>query len=144
MAWNLTESLDYYRRQGAPADQSALIALLMEIQQEHGGSIPKPFLAVIADYYGVKEALLNAIIRRIPRLRLSDSHTLEICTGPNCGKSAALAKTAEMLCAAHPGKIVLKFTPCMRMCGKGPNLKWDGKLYHKADNALLADLTSNL
>ena len=36
--------------------------------------------------------------------------------------------------------ITVKFAPCMRLCGKGPNLKWDGKLYHKADENLLKEL----
>ena len=140
MAWNLSEALDYYKRMGAPADQNALISLLTEIQQEHSGSIPKAILPDIAAYYGTKEALLMAIIRRIPRLNLSDVHTLELCAGPNCGKAAALAKAAETLCAAHPGKIILKFTPCMRMCGKGPNIRWDGKIYNGADEALIRSL----
>ena len=140
MAWNLREALDYYKRQGAPADQSALISLLTEVQQEQGGSIPKYLLTEIAGYYAVKESLLLAIIRRIPRLRLADTHLLEVCAGPNCGKSAALATYAEKLCASHPGKITLRFVPCMRLCGKGPNVKWDGTLYHKADEALLNQL----
>ena len=38
MGWNLEEALTYYRRMGAPGDQNALIGLLREIQQEHGGS----------------------------------------------------------------------------------------------------------
>ena len=143
MAWNLQEALDYYKKQGAPSDHSALISLLSEIQQEHSGSIPKVLLPEIAAYYGTKEALLLAIIRRIPRLHLSDLHTLEVCSGPNCGKSAALAKAAENLCAAHPN-IRLKFVPCMRLCGKGPNIKWDGTLYHKADETLLRELTKDL
>jgi hypothetical protein len=25
----------------------------------------------------------------------------------------------------------------MRLCGKGPNIRWDGTLYHGADEALL-------
>ena len=144
MAWNLNEALDYYKRMGAPADQNALISLLTEVQQEHGGSIPKSILPDISAYYGTKEALLAALIRRIPRLKLSDTHTLELCAGPNCGKAAALAKAAETLCAAHPGKIILKFTPCMRLCGKGPNLKWDGKLHHKADESLLKELMKDI
>ena len=144
MAWNLNEALDYYKRMGAPADQNALISLLTEIQQEHGGSIPKSILPDIAAYYGTREALLAALIRRIPRLKLSDVHTLELCAGPNCGKAAALAKAAETLCAAHAGKISLKFTPCMRLCGKGPNLKWDGTLHHKADEALLKELEKDI
>ena len=60
MAWNLNEALDYYKRMGAPADQNALISLLTEIQQEHGGSIPKSILPEIAAYYGTREALLAA------------------------------------------------------------------------------------
>ena len=144
MVWNLHEALEYYKRQGAPADQNALIALLTEVQAEHGGSIPKALLVDIATFYGTKEGVLLALIRRIPRLRLSDLHTLEICAGPNCGKAAALAKAAENLCAAHPGKISLKFVSCMRMCGKGPNLKFDGKLYHKADEALLDELLKTI
>ena len=144
MSWNLTEALAYYKRQGAPADQSAVISLLTELQQEHGGSIPRALLTTAAEYYGVKEALFLAIIRRIPRLRLSDLHTLEICAGPNCGKAAALAKAAENLCAAHPGKISLKFVPCMRMCSQGPNLRLDGKLYHAVTAEMLTQLVRNL
>ena len=138
MNWNLPEALDYYKRQGAPADQNALVSLLKEVQQENG-SIPRGMLAEIAAFYGTKEALLLALIRRIPRLQLSDSHILELCAGPNCGKAAALAACAEKLCKENPG-ITLKFVPCMRLCAKGPNLKFDGQLYHKADEALLKKL----
>lgn len=143
MAWNLSEALEYYQRQGAPADQNALISLLTEVQQEHG-SIPKFLLTEIAAVYSIKEALLLAIVRRIPRLQLSDTHTLELCGGPNCGKAAALADCAETLCSTHPGKVTLKYVPCMRLCSKGPNLKWNGKLYHKATEALLLELLKDL
>ena len=140
MSWNLNEALQFYMQQGAPADQNALISLLTEIQKAHDGSIPKGLLGTIAAEYAIKETLLLAIIKRIPRLRLSDVHTLEVCAGPNCGKAAALAAAAEKLCAAHPGKITLRFTPCMRLCGKGPNIKWDGTLHHHGDEALLKEL----
>lgn len=143
MSWNLPEALDYYRRQGAPADQNALIALLSEIQSEHGGSIPRSIPAEIAAAYGIREALVHAVIRRIPRLRLSDTQVLEVCAGPNCGKAAALAARAEALCKESAGNITLKFVPCMRLCGKGPNLRWNGTLYHRADEALLMQLMKN-
>lgn len=136
--WNLEEAISYYKKQGAPSDQSVLMSLLREIQQENGGTIPKSALPAMAEGLGVKESYLLAVIRRIPSLRLSDMHTLELCAGPNCGKHAALAACAEKLCKGK--NITLKFTPCMRLCGKGPNLKWDGKLYHKADEALLKRL----
>ena len=139
----LRDTLDYYKRQGAPSDQSALISLLAELQQDRGGSIPKYLLAEIAAYYGTKEALLLAIIRRIPRLRLSDTHTLELCAGPNCGKAAALAACAEKLCAETPS-LSLKFVPCMRLCGRGPNIRLDGKLYHAVTDEMLTQLVRNL
>ena len=141
MAWNLTEALAYYKNQGAPTDQSALTQLLMEVQRECGGSVPKGLLPEIAQGLGAKETYLLALIRRMPRLRLDDGHLLELCAGPNCSKAAALAAKAEQLAT---GNIHLKFVPCMRLCGKGPNLKWDGKLYHKATPEILAQLIADI
>jgi len=139
MEWSLSEAVAYYKTQGAPADQSALISLLREIQQQ--GGISKYALAVIAEAYGIKEGILLALIRRIPSLRLTDTHVLELCAGPNCGKSAALAACAEKLAAS--GNFTLKYVPCMRHCGKGPNLRWDGKIYHGATEELLRELTKS-
>lgn len=141
MAWNLQEAATYYRSQGAPGDQNALVALLREIQQEQGGTISPDIPEALAVIYGIKASYIGAIIRRIPSLRLGDGHVLELCAGPNCGKHTALAARAEAIAAASGGKIRIKFVPCMRMCAKGPNLKWDGKLYHGATEALLKELT---
>lgn len=143
MAWTLEEALSYYRSQGAPGDQNALVNLMKEIQAEHGGAIPRHIPARIADFYSTKESFLLALIRRFPSLRLADTHVLELCGGPNCGKRTELAALAEELCRNRPG-IQLKFVPCMRLCGKGPNLRWDGTLYHKADEALLRRLTESV
>ena len=138
MAWDLQEAVDYYRRQGAPGDQNALVNLLGEIQEEQGG-IPAWMLPEVAEKLRTKENLLLALIRRIPRLRLADTHCLEICAGPNCAKRGDLAAAAEKLCAGKP--ITLRFVPCMRQCGKGPNIRWDGRLYSGADEKLLKTLT---
>lgn len=141
MEWNLEEAVAYYKKQGAPRDQSAVTALLREIQQENSGSIPVTLVTRAAEVLEVKESLLLALIRRIPSLRLSDRHCLELCAGPSCGKHKALADFAEKNCA---GKVELKFVPCMRMCAKGPNLRFDGKLYNGADEKLLKSLLNNL
>ena len=139
MNWNLSDAIQYYNSQGAPGNQQALIALLKEIQQEWGG-IPPYALEEIARAYGIRESVLNAVIKRIPALRLLGSHCLELCAGANCGKHTALAALAESMQKAAPGKFYLKFVPCMRQCGKGPNLRFDGTLYHQADEALLRRL----
>lgn len=143
MEWNLAEALDYYRRQGAPSDQTALVSLLREMQQENGGSIPTYLLAEAAGSYGIRETFLRAIVKRIPSLKLADQHVLELCAGPNCGKHTLLAAEAERIAAASGGKITLKFVPCMRMCAKGPNLRYDGTLHSGATAELLKSLTKN-
>lgn len=140
MEWNLKDAISYYRTLGAPRDQSALISLLREVQQENDGKIPAYILGQIAQDYAVKESLLLTIIRRIPSLRLDNGHCLELCAGQNCAKHTALAAHAEKLHAASGQKFTLRFSPCMRMCGKGPNIKWDGQLYNKADASLLEKL----
>ena len=122
MSWNIEEALSYYKKQGAPSDQTALISLLREIQAESGGSIQRPALSAAAAAYGVKESFLLAVIKRIPSLRFEDSHCLEICSGPNCGKHRDLASLAQQLHTASGGKFTLRFVQCMRMCGKGPNI----------------------
>lgn len=138
MAWNLDEAISYYGKQGAPKDQNALISLLREIQQEQG-NIPKYALGVICEVYGIKEGVPLALIKRIPSLRLGEGHCLELCAGPNCSKHKNLASCAEELQKKHG--FTLKFVPCMRMCGKGPNIRWDGKLHHGATEELLRRLT---
>lgn len=138
MAWDLKEAVDYYTKQGAPGEQNALLNLLREVQTEYG-SIPQYLLPQIGELLGVKESFLLALIRRQPRLQLGDTHTLELCAGPNCGKRTELAALAEHLCAGK-GDVSLKFVPCMRQCGKGPNLRWDGQLHNRADEALIRRL----
>lgn len=134
----MEEIIAFYKQQGAPSDQTALVALLRELQQENGGMIPSHLPAKLAQALGVKESYLLAVIGRIPSLHLGNEAVLELCAGPNCGKHAKLAALAESLCAESG--VTLKFCPCMRLCGKGPNIKFNGQLYHKADEALLRRL----
>ena len=139
MDWNLEEAISYYRSMGAPSDQTALIGLLKEIQRERG-SISYADLSAITRSYGIKEGLLLALIRRIPSLRLAGKHTLELCAGPNCSKRAKLADFVEKNWGANPEHFTIKYVPCMRMCGKGPNIRWDGQVYNGADEELLKKL----
>jgi NADH:ubiquinone oxidoreductase subunit E len=144
MAWDLNEALQYYKKQGAPGDQSALLGLLRELQHESGGSIPQGVLSSVAKELDTKESYLLAVIRRIPSLRLSQQHVLELCAGPNCGKHTQLAAYAEELQRRFGGRLRVKFVPCMRQCGHGPNIKWDGQLHNRATKELLEQLTKDL
>jgi NADH:ubiquinone oxidoreductase subunit E len=138
MSWNLDEALSYYKKQGAPGDQSASIALLKEIQAEYG-HIPAGLLPTLAEALSTKDGYFLALIRRIPSLRLGEGHLLEVCAGPNCGKHAHLLKLAEELAKGRTD-VTVKTIPCQRLCGKGPNIRFDGQLHHKADEALIRKL----
>ena len=133
----MEEMLSYYQKQGAPGDQTALVNMLKELQQTYG-AVPLWAVRQAAEYFRVKESFLLAIIKRLPSLRLENTHLLELCAGPNCGKHVRLAATAEKLCKLKG--ITFKYMGCQRMCGKGPNIKFDGKLYHKATEELLKEL----
>ena len=104
--------------------------------------MPQWAVGKIAESYGIKESFLLAVVKRIPSLRMQNTHMLELCAGPNCGKHTALAAAAEKLCKEKG--ITLKYMGCQRMCGKGPNIKWDGKLYHKTTEELLRELIGNV
>ena len=140
MSWSLDEAAAYYQKQGAPGDQNAVVNLLREIQQENGGSIPKYTLSRLAEIYGIKEGFFLAYVKRLPSLRLADTHCLELCGGPNCSKRAALAAFVEKNWGTKPEKFTVKYVPCMRMCAKGPNIRWDGKVHHRADEELIRSL----
>lgn len=138
MTQHWEDIVSYYRRQGAPGNQTALIAFLRELQQENGGSLSSLQLQQTARAFSVQERVLRAIICRVPSLHLAEGHTLELCAGENCRRNKALSACAEQLCKERD--ITLRYVPCMRLCGKGPNLRWDGKVYQKADEALLRRL----
>lgn len=147
--WNWNEILDYYRGQGAPGDQSALIALLREVQEAHGGVLPAHALARVADAYGLKENFLTAVVKRYPSLKLAEvPHSLELCAGKGCAKrnAAELADFLEREYGVTPGGecrergFSLRLIGCMKQCSQGPNIKWDGVHYPAADSELLRDL----
>lgn len=143
MAWNLDEAMEYYKKQGAPAEQIALVGLLSEVQEEHG-AIPRWILPQISAFYKIKEPFLLALIRRMPRLRLQDTHCLELCGGPNCSRRAQLAAFVEKTYGVKPQNFTLKYTRCMRMCGKGPNIRWDGRVYNGASEDLIRSLVESI
>ena len=106
--WTLEEALAYYRRQGAPGEQGALVALLREVQEERGGALPAADLAEIAAALSLRDTFLSAIIRRYPGLRTEEApHRLELCGGPRCsGRGAArLAAFVEETYGVRPGGV---------------------------------------
>lgn len=142
MDWNLEEALAYYKKQGAPGDQTALVSLLRETQENGKSGIPQWVIGRIAEVYGVKESYLLAVVKRIPSLRLENTHLLELCGGPNC--KASLAPFVEKTYGRQPAGFEVKLVGCMRMCGKGPNIRFDGKVYNRADEALIRKLIEGI
>ena len=69
--FDMQEAVAYYKKQGAPADQTALVNLLKEVQAQFGGIDPA-HITQAAELLGTKESLLLALVRRMPWLRLPD------------------------------------------------------------------------
>ena len=149
MDWNFDEAVAHYRSQGAPHDQQALVELLREVQRESGGVIPAEALAQTAAALGCRESFLAAVIRRYPSLRTQQApHRLELCGGQRCGArhTAQLASFIERTYAVKSGGVSARggfsyrVTGCMKNCGAGPSLKWDGELVSRADERTVRQL----
>ena len=138
----MQELISYYQSLGAPGDQTALTELLKQLQRENGGAIPEYVLEPVARQLGIKKTFLLALIRRFPSLRLANTHCLELCSGPNCSKRSQLAAFVETTYGAKPEKFELRYVNCM--CGKGPNIRWDGTIYNGADDALIRSLVDGV
>ena len=148
-SWTLQEAISYFQSQGAPGQQDALVSLLREVQAENGGVIPDAALAEIAAAYHLKESYLSAIVKRYPSLRTAAApHRLEVCGGPNCARQnsarlrAWIEDTYQVKSGgiSQAGKFSYRISGCLKHCGRGPNVKWDGEILEHADETLLRSL----
>lgn len=141
----IQDLIEYYRSQGAPADQQMLLALLREIQEECGGKLLQSALDDIAETYRLKDTFLKALINRIPTLHLEETpHRLEICG--TCARSRELGRFIEETYHVKSGSgctsggFFYQVTGCMKNCKRGPSMRWDGVLYPCADIDLIKSL----
>ncbi len=150
--WNLEDAIEFYRGQGAPYNQTALVELLREVQRENGDVIPANALQTLTKHMGLKPSFLAAIIKRYPSLRTEEApHRLEVCGDKrcqrqNCAKLHAFIETRFEVTSgsiSKAGGFLYKITGCMKNCGRGPSLKWDGKLYPYADQELVLSLVKD-
>ena len=147
--WNLEEAISYYKKDSAPKDQDALVALLREVQNENNGILPDITVKEIALKMEIKESFLTALIKRYPSLRTETApNLLEICGGPRCAKNAS-EKLLRFIAAEYnvqsggisqKGKFAYKVVGCMKHCVQGPNVKWNGKVYNKMDVKKLVEI----
>ena len=136
MSESLQEIVTYYKNQGAPGDQVALLSCLREAQQACGGMLDSAAQAQIAALLGVKPSYLQAVAKRISDLKLSGAaHTLTVCTGVNCTrKGSEIRRYLEQELGAQPdktflgGKWMYRTAGCQRACRTAPNVRIDGEL----------------
>lgn len=147
--WDLHEAVEYYKGQDAPQNQFALVELLKETQEHNGGVLTDVIIEEIAGLLNIKVTFLNAVIKRYPSLKpVSAPHRLEVCGGKNCAGngSAALLKFIRQAYGVENGISVsggfsFAVCNCLKQCGKGPNIKWDGEIYNAATPELINKLT---
>lgn len=141
----IREMIEYYRGQGAPQDQQMLIALLREAQESDGGMLLPDTMDAIARAYGLKNTMLQAIVRLVPDLRMEHAaHRLEVCG--TCCAGAKLRADIEQAYGVRSGGssakggFIYRVTPCMKNCKNGPSIRWDGVLHSHADMKLVRGL----
>lgn len=148
-SWNIHEAVEYYKGQDAPQNQFALVELLKEAQEHNGGVLTDIAVEEIAALLNTKVTFLNAVIKRYPSLKpASAPHRLEVCGGKNCAAngSAALLKHIRQAYGVENGGISVSggfsfaVCGCLKHCGKGPNIKWDGEIYNAATPELIKKL----
>ena len=134
---NLHEIVSHYTDMGAPQDQQMLIALLKDVQGQTGGTLPGAVIAKLAEHLQVKEALLRALINRVPSLRLQEAaHLIEVCA--TCPAGGAIRAFIEDTYHVKSGGIcpqkgfAYRVVPCMKNCKNGPSVRFDGVLYPAA------------
>ena len=142
---DLQKLFEVYREQGVPQDQQMLIALLREVQETLGGTLTEDVLFQAASFYGMKATLLQALIKRVPDLRMANAaHWLEMCASCKAGYGlrAWLEDTYGVKSggSSEKGGFTYRTTPCMKNCKNGPSVRWDGTLYSHADQSLLIKL----
>ena len=147
--WIINEAVEYYKGQDAPQNQFALVELLKEVQEHNDGVLADNVVQEIASLLNIKPSFLNAVIKRYPSLKSAAApHRLEICGGKNCAGngSAALLKFIKQTYNVDNGGISVSggfsfaVCNCLKHCGKGQNIKWDGEVYNAAAPELIKRL----
>ena len=147
--WNIHEAVEYYKGQDVPQNQFALVELLKEAQEHNGGVLTDCLIEDIAAVLNIKVTFLNAVIKRYPSLKTAQApHRLEVCGGKNCAAngSAALLQYIRQTHGVENGSISISggfsfaVCGCLKHCGKGPNIKWDGEIYNAATPELIKKL----
>ena len=143
----LKEMIAFYRERGAARDQNELVQLCREVQALFGGVIPHKALEKIADKLELKMTFLDAVLKRYPTIRTAAApHVLAVCGGKKCSKND-LASFVEQTYCVQSGETAdagfhYKVAGCMKKCGKGPCVKWDGEVYTGMTEEKLRDLIS--
>ena len=139
------QEADDQRCADGQADPGILHKTCHDIAQEaDGGVLLEETLGCVAQECGVKAAVLDALIRRVPDLRSqSAQHTLEVCG--TCPAGVKLRAFIEKTYGVKGGTVsaagfVYRVTPCMKNCKNGPSIRWDGKLHSHAYMALIRAL----
>ena len=75
------------------------------------------------------------MLRRYPSIKTEAvRHSLTVCQGPSCGRRRELLDFLSRAYGVEPGGVAaagfrLQSGGCMKNCGRGPCVRWDGTVY---------------
>ena len=141
MERELNDLIDYYCKKNTSWNQSDLIDLLRDVQDEIcGGVLKESVLCEICQELDIKRSYIDLVMKFVPDLKTEKiHHRMEICSGKNCQSNGS----ADLKCyiektygvkkdsVSKKGSFSYKIGGCMKHCKNGPCIKWDGQVYEK-------------
>lgn len=133
---DIEEILEAYRGEEA-LPQEEIVAMLREIQEKLG-CIPWDAREAAAEAAGVKQSVIDTIIRLYPSLKPAPyRHRLIVCQGKSCGFKGGRAVLEAVYRELNPdknglsadGQFLVETTSCLKQCRTAPNLSLDGRIY---------------
>ena len=148
----IKEIIEYYAGQKEPGAQENLTAMLREIQETEGW-IPSEACQMAAERLGVKESVLNCIIKLYHSLKAAHYvHEILLCTGERCQRKDSLEileAVKKKLQTDRDGlyrdkRILLTTRNCLKKCRTSPNIYVDGVHYPNMTKEKVLKLTESL
>lgn len=146
------EIIEYYAGQKEAKVQENLTAMLREIQETEGW-IPQEAVQMAAEELGIKESVLNCIIKLYPSLKAAPYvHEILLCTGERCQRKDSLTILEELKKKLKTDKdglsqdkrILVTTRNCLKKCGTSPNIYVDGVHYPNITKEKILKLADRL
>lgn len=148
----IREILEYYSAREDRSQQDVVVQMLRDIQEISGSITPK-IRERAAKAAGVKEGVVQLLVKRYPSLKeVGYVHEIVACSGPRCGAKQG-AQLLQILKEelkigengiSEDGRLFLRTQRCLKQCRTSPNILVDGVLHSHMDEKKVRELVKTI